>query len=135
MDGLVRVIQMYPLRRHLCQLSARDYDYAHANSYYHDKSSSTAITTDNNNNNDDNNNVNKKKASSLSSSMLRGGMSNPIVQRQRGQQAITRMRVNFDCSLLAVAGNDNIIDFVDVKFLTDEKQLDELRNARERRHM
>lgn len=45
------------------------------------------------------------------------------------------MRVNCNSSLLAVAGNDNIVDFVDVSFLIDEKKLDELRNARERRHI
>lgn len=30
-DGLVRVIQMYPVRRNICQISARDYTYSHQN--------------------------------------------------------------------------------------------------------
>lgn len=104
-DGLVRVIQMYPLRRNLCQLSARDYTYSHANSlgdggagyHYHN--------------------------------------SNYIVKKRRGQEGISKMRVSYDSNVLAVSGADNIIDFVDVRFLNDAKQLDKLRGKAEQRHM
>ncbi|CCW63871.1 unnamed protein product [Phytomonas sp. EM1] len=106
-DGLVRVVQMYPLRRNLCQLSARDYTYSHANSI---ASSSNATANSYHN-------------------------SNYIVRKQRGHEGITRMHVSHDNQMLAVGGDDNIIDFVDIRFLNDEKAIDVLRNKTERRHM
>ncbi|CCW69899.1 unnamed protein product [Phytomonas sp. Hart1] len=106
-DGLVRVIEMYPLRRNLCQLSARDYTYSHANNI----SSSSKGTANSYHN------------------------SNFIVRRQRGHEGITRMQVCSDNQMLAVGGDDNIIDFVDIRFLNDEKLLDALRSKTERRHM
>ncbi|EPY36396.1 WDcontaining protein [Angomonas deanei] len=104
-DGLVRVIQMYPMRRNICQLSARDYTYSHANTLG-----------------------------------VGGGMhhlhnSSYIVKRKRGHEAISKMRLSHDGRVLAVSGPDNIVDFVDVSFLNDEKQLDQLRGKAERRHL
>ncbi|KAL7695700.1 WD domain G-beta repeat [Lotmaria passim] len=106
-DGLVRVLQMYPVRRNLCQLSARDYTYSHASVLGGNKSTS-------------------------------GGshhQGNYVVRRTRGQEAITRMRVSHDANLLAVSGADNIVDFVDIAFLNNEEELDQLRGRAERRHL
>lgn len=103
-DGLVRVLQMYPVRRNLCQLSARDYTYSHSNS--------------------------------LGANSSRGDQqSNFVVRRARGQEAIHRMRVSHDSSMLAVTGADHIIDFVDVSFLNSEEALDQLRGKAEQRHL
>lgn len=104
-DGLVRVIQMYPVRRNLCQLSARDYTYSHAN------------------------------ALGVGGSQHHYHNSNYIIKKQRGMEGISRMRVSHDNNILAVSGQDHIIDFVDIRFLNDEKQLDALRGEAERRHM
>ncbi|CBZ26330.1 conserved hypothetical protein [Leishmania mexicana MHOM/GT/2001/U1103] len=105
-DGLVRVLQMYPVRRNLCQLSARDYTYSHA--------------------------------SVLGIQSSSGGhqqQGNYVVRRARGQEAISRMRVSHDANLLAVSGSDNIIDFVDIAFMNDEAELDQLRGRAEQRHL
>lgn len=104
-DGLVRVIQMYPLRRNLCQLSARDYTYSHAN------------------------------ALGAGGSAHHYHNSNYIVKNKRGQEGISRMRVSCDGNMLAVCGSDDIVDFVDIRFLNCEKELDKLRNKSEQRHM
>ncbi|KAG5490626.1 hypothetical protein JKF63_00747 [Porcisia hertigi] len=105
-DGLVRVLQMYPVRRNLCQLSARDYTYSH--------SSVLGIQ---------------------SSSSGHQHQGNYVVRRARGQEAISRMRVSHDANLLAVSGHDNIIDFVDISFMNDESELDQLRGRAEQRHL
>ncbi|KAK7200555.1 WD domain, G-beta repeat [Novymonas esmeraldas] len=105
-DGLVRVLQMYPVRRNLCQLSARDYTYSHS--------------------------------SVLGAQSSSGGQQqqgNYVVRRARGQEAISRMRVSHDANLLAVSGADNIIDFVDIAFMNDEGELDQLRGRAEQRHL
>ncbi|ORC90407.1 WD domain containing protein [Trypanosoma theileri] len=101
-DGLVRVIQMYPVRRNLCQLSARDFTYSHHNSLGGKSSSAHA---------------------------------NAAIQRQRGNEGITRMRLSHDSAMLAVCGTDNTIDFVDVRFLSNERELDQLRSQAEQRHL
>ncbi|KAH9578063.1 WD40 repeat [Trypanosoma melophagium] len=101
-DGLVRVIQMYPVRRNLCQLSARDFNYSHHNSLGGKSSSAHA---------------------------------NAAIQRQRGNEGITRMRLSHDSAMLAVCGTDNTIDFVDVRFLSNERELDQLRSQAEQRHL
>ncbi|KAG8348775.1 WD domain [Trypanosoma vivax] len=101
-DGLVRVIEMYPVRRNLCQLSARDYTYAHQNS------------------------VGGKSS---------GNYSNAAVRRERGSEGISRMRLSHDSALLAVCGSDSIIDFVDVRFLSNEKELNKMRSQAEQRHL
>ncbi|RNF12895.1 WD domain containing protein [Trypanosoma rangeli] len=101
-DGLVRVIQMYPVRRNLCQLSARDFTYSH------------------------NNSIGGKSS---------GGHANTAVRRQRGNEGITRMRLSHDSAILAVCGTDNIIDFVDVRFLSNERELDTLRSQAEKGHL
>lgn len=106
-DGLVRVLQMYPVRRNLCQLSARDYTYSHASVLGSNKSTSGGAQH----------------------------QGNYVVRRTRGQEAITRMRVSHDANLLAVSGTDNIIDFVDIAFLNDEEELDQLRGRAEQRHL
>lgn len=103
-DGIVRVMQMYPLRRQLCSLSARDVQQS-AGSGFH---------------------------TTHGSHQKRDHM---VVRRERGHEAIRRMRINHENSLLAVSGTDSIIDFVDVRFLQDEKALDELRYKREQRHL
>ncbi|GET93569.1 hypothetical protein, conserved [Leishmania tarentolae] len=105
-DGLVRVLQMYPVRRNLCQLSARDYSYSH----------SSVI-------------------GNQSSSGGRQQQGNYVVRRARGQEAISRMRVSHDANLLAVSGSDNIIDFVDIAFMNDEAELDQLRGRAEQHHL
>nr|CCC94056.1 unnamed protein product [Trypanosoma congolense IL3000] len=102
-DGLIRVIEMYPLRRNLCQLSARDFSYSHQGTLGEGGSSSQ--------------------------------YSNVAVRRQRGNEEISRMRLNYDSTLLAVSGTDNIIDFVNVAFLSKEKELNKLRSQVERRHL
>ncbi|KAG5488896.1 hypothetical protein JIQ42_00514 [Leishmania sp. Namibia] len=105
-DGLVRVLQMYPVRRNLCQLSARDYTYSHS--------------------------------SVLGNQSSSGGQQQQgdyVVRRARGQEAISRMRVSHDANLLAVSGSDNIIDFVDIAFMNDETELDQLRGRAEQRHL
>ncbi|EPY30352.1 WD domain containing protein [Strigomonas culicis] len=104
-DGLVRVIQMYPMRRNLCQLSARDYTYSHANTL----------------------GVGGRAHHEYNTSF--------VVKRKRGHEAIHRMRLSHDSNVLAVSGFDNIIDFVDVRFLSNEKQLDTIRGKAEQRHM
>ncbi|RNF22484.1 WD domain containing protein [Trypanosoma conorhini] len=101
-DGLVRVIQMYPVRRNLCQLSARDFTYSHSNS------------------------IGGKSS---------GSYANTAVRRQRGNEGITRMRLSHDSAMLAVCGTDNIIDFVDVRFLSNERELDQLRSQAEKGHL
>ncbi|KEG10568.1 WD domain containing protein [Trypanosoma grayi] len=101
-DGLVRVIQMYPVRRNLCQLSARDFTYSHHNSLGGKNSGSHA---------------------------------NTAVRRQRGNEGIRRMRLSHDSAMLAVCGTDDIIDFVDVRFMSDERELDRLRSQAEQQHM
>jgi WD40 repeat protein len=106
-DGLVRVLQMYPVRRNLCQLSARDYTYSHSSVLGGNKSTSGG-------------------------SQHQG---NYVVRRTRGQEAIMRMRVSHDANLLAVSGTDNIIDFVDIAFLNSEEELDQLRGRAEQRHL
>ncbi|CBH16135.1 hypothetical protein, conserved [Trypanosoma brucei gambiense DAL972] len=102
-DGLVRVLEMYPVRRNLCQLSARDFTYSHQ--------------------------------SALGCGGSSNSYANTAVRRQRGNQGISRMRLSFDSSLLAVCGTDNIIDFVDVAFLSNEKELNKLRSQTEQRHL
>ncbi|CAG9584019.1 conserved hypothetical protein [Leishmania major strain Friedlin] len=105
-DGLVRVLQMYPVRRNLCQLSARDYTYSHS--------------------------------SALGNQSSSGGpqqQGNYVARRARGQEAISRMRVSHDANLLAVSGSDNIIDFVDIAFMNDEAELDQLRGRAEQHHL
>ncbi|KPA81535.1 hypothetical protein ABB37_03880 [Leptomonas pyrrhocoris] len=106
-DGLVRVLQMYPVRRNLCQLSARDYTYSHSSVLGGNKNTSGG-------------------------SQHQG---NYVVRRTRGQEAITRMRVSHDANLLAVSGTDNVIDFVDIAFLNNEDELDQLRGRAEQRHL
>ncbi|KAF8291256.1 hypothetical protein TcYC6_0123890 [Trypanosoma cruzi] len=101
-DGLVRVIQMYPVRRNLCQLSARDFTYSH------------------------NNSIGGKSS---------GSYANMAVRRQRGNEGISRMRLSHDSAMLAVCGTDNIIDFVDVRFLSNERELDQLRSQTEKGHL
>ncbi|KAG5464320.1 hypothetical protein LSCM1_00502 [Leishmania martiniquensis] len=105
-DGLVRVLQMYPVRRNLCQLSARDYTYSH----------SSVLGTQ-------------------SSSCGRQQQGDYVVRRARGEEAISRMRVSHDANLLAVSGSDNVIDFVDIAFMNDETELDHLRSRAEQRHL
>eukprot|EP00796_Vickermania_ingenoplastis_P011010 gene11010-7653_t len=101
-DGIVRVMQMYPLRRQLCHLSARD--------------------------------VIQGSTFSNSTGTLHK-QENLVVRRERGGEAIRRMRVSHDSALLAVSGMDAVVDFVDIRFLSDEKALDALRYKREQRHI
>ncbi|AIO02614.1 hypothetical protein LPMP_354830 [Leishmania panamensis] len=105
-DGLIRVLQMYPVRRNLCQLSGRDYTYSHSN-----------------------------VLGNHSSSCGQQQQGNYVVRRARGQEAISRMCVSHDAHLLAVSGSDNIIDFVDIAFMNDEAALDQLRGRAEQRHL
>lgn len=101
-DGVVRVMEMYPLRRTLCHLSVRDIVQGSA---FH------------------------------CSAGTRYKREHLAIRRERGSQAIRRIRVNHDGSLIAVCGYDAVVDFADVRFLNDEKELDALRRKREQRHM
>lgn len=101
-DGIVRVIQMYPLRRQLCHLSVRDVSQGHT-------------------------------FTSSSSALYR--RQNVVIHRERGGDAIRKMRLSFDGGLLAVSGTDRIIDFVDTRFLNDEKAVDALRYRKEQHHI
>lgn len=101
-DGVVRVMEMYPLRRALCHLSMRD---TVQGGDFH---------------------------SSIGSRQKREHMA---VRRERGSQAIRRLRVSHDGALLASSGYDAVIDFGDVRFLNDETALTALRRKKEQRHM
>lgn len=101
-DGVVRVMEMYPLRRALCHLSVRD---TVQGGEFH---------------------------SSIGSRQKREHMA---VRRERGSEAIRRLRVSHDGALLAASGYDALIDFADVRFLNDEKALNALRRKREQRYM
>jgi len=60
---------------------------------------------------------------------------NVVIHRERGGDAIRKMRLSFDGGLLAVSGTDRIIDFVDTRFLNDEKAVDALRYRKEQHHI
>ena len=75
-DGLVRVLQMHPVKRNLCQLGGN----------------------------------------------LR-------------RQGITRIRISYDRNVLAVCGQDNVIQFIDISFLSNDAELDKMRSWAEQRHL
>lgn len=101
-DGVIRVMEMYPLRRTLCHISVRD---TVQGSEFHCTQGS------------------RYKREHLA------------IRRERGSEAIRRIRVSHDGALVAASGYDAIVDFADIRFLNSEKELDALRRKREQRHM
>jgi hypothetical protein len=75
-DGLVRVIQIHPVKRNLCQLGGN-------------------------------------------------------IRRQ----GISKIRCSFDRNMIAVSGTDKVVQFIDIAFLGDDSQLDQLRSRAEQRHL